>query len=84
LFALGVTLFQLMTGQLPFRADSMTGLMDRIANAPPPPLRTIRPDLPACVAAIIDRALQKDPAARYQTAGEMAVELRGCAQALTA
>jgi len=84
LFALGVTLFQLMTGQLPFRADSMTGLMDRIANAPPPPLRTIRPDLPACVATIIDRALQKDPAARYQTGGEMATAVRTCARALAA
>ncbi|HXQ31866.1 MAG TPA: protein kinase [Steroidobacteraceae bacterium] len=84
LFALGVTLFQLTTGQLPFRADSMTGLMDRIANAPPPPLRTIRPDLPACVSAIIDRALQKDPAARFQTGGEMAAAVRTCARALAA
>ena len=84
LFALGVTLFQLLAGQLPFRADSMTGLMDKIANAEHPPLRTIRPDLPPCVSSIVDRALKKDPAERYQTAGEMARALRSCAQALKA
>ncbi len=84
LFALGVTLFQLLAGQLPFRADSMTGLMDKIANAEHPPLRTIRPDLPPCVSSIVDRALKKDPAERYQTAGEMALALRACAQALKA
>jgi hypothetical protein len=84
LFALGVTLFQLLAGQLPFRADSMTGLMDKIANAEHPPLHTIRPDLPACVSLIVDRALMKDPAARFATAGEMARALRACAAALQA
>jgi serine/threonine-protein kinase len=84
LFALGVTLFQLLAGQLPFRADSMTGLMDKIANAQHPPLRTIRPDLPPCVAAIVDRALKKDPAERFTSAGEMARAIRACARALTA
>lgn len=84
LFALGVTLFQLLAGQLPFRADSMTALMDKIANAPHPPIRTIRPDLPPCVASIVDRALQKDPADRYATAAEMAKALRACARSMTA
>ncbi len=46
LFSLGVSLFQLLTGQLPFTADSMTGLMQQIAEAPHPPLRAFRPDLP--------------------------------------
>lgn len=78
LFSLGVTLFQLLTGQLPFRADSMTGLMDKIANTPHPPLRSIRPDLPAAVGAVIDRALEKDPERRYQSGLEMAKALRSC------
>jgi len=82
LFALGVTLFQLLAGQLPFRADSMTGLMDKIANSEHPPLHTIRPDLPACVSTIIDRALMKDPVARFATAGDMARALRACAAAI--
>jgi serine/threonine-protein kinase len=84
LFSLGVTLFQLLTGQLPFRADSMTGLMDKISNAPYPPLRTIRPDLPPCVGLILDRALAKDPAARFPTAADMARALRDCARSLSA
>ena len=83
LFALGVTLFQLLAGQLPFRADSMTGLMDKIANAEHPPLRTIRPDLPPCVSSIVDRALKKDPAERFATAGDMARALRACAPSVT-
>ena len=81
LFALGVTLFQLLAGQLPFRADSMAGLMDKITNSPHPPLKTIRPDLPPCTSAIVDRALQKNPADRFATAGEMARFLRACARA---
>ena len=84
LFSLGVTLFQLLAGQLPFRADSMTGLMDKIANAPHPPLRSIRPDLPPCVSAIVDRALMKEQAMRFATAGEMARALRACARTLSA
>jgi serine/threonine-protein kinase len=83
LFALGVTLFQLLAGQLPFRADSMAGLMDKITHSPHPPLKTIRPDLPPCTSAIVDRALQKNPADRFATAGEMARFLRACARACT-
>ncbi len=84
LFALGVTLFQLLAGQLPFRADSMTGLMYKIANSQHPPLKTIRPDLPPCVTSIIDRSLQKDPAQRYATGAEMAKALRACARSVSA
>ena len=78
LFSLGVSLFQLLTGQLPFTADSMTGLMQQIAEAPHPPLRAFRPDLPACVEKIIDRALAKDPDARYDTGAQMAAALEDC------
>ncbi len=83
LFALGVTLFQLLAGQLPFRADSMAGLMDKITHSQHPPLKTIRPDLPPCTSAIVDRALQKNPADRFATGGEMARFLRACARACT-
>jgi eukaryotic-like serine/threonine-protein kinase len=78
LFSLGVSLFQLLTGQLPFTADSMTGLMQQIAEAPHPPLRAYRPDLPACVESIIDRALAKNPDARYDSGGQMAAALDEC------
>jgi serine/threonine-protein kinase len=78
LFSLGVSLFQLLTGQLPFTADSMTGLMQQIAEAPHPPLRAFRPDLPACVEGIIDRALTKNPEARFETGAQMAAALDDC------
>jgi predicted Ser/Thr protein kinase len=81
LFALGVSLFQLLAGELPFRAESMAGLMEKIIHSPHPSLRTLRPDLPACVSVIVDRALQKDPNDRFQSAGEMARFLRACAKA---
>jgi eukaryotic-like serine/threonine-protein kinase len=78
LFSLGVSLFQLLTGQLPFSADSMTGLMQQIAEAPHPPLRAFRPDLPPCVESIIDRALAKNPDARYDSGAQMAAALEDC------
>jgi eukaryotic-like serine/threonine-protein kinase len=78
LFSLGVSLFQLLTGQLPFTADSMTGLMQQIAEAPHAPLRALRPDLPACVESIIDRALAKNPDARYDSGAQMAAALDDC------
>ncbi len=78
LFSLGVSLFQLLTGHLPFTADSMTGLMQQIAEAPHPPLRAFRPDLPVCVDSIIDRALAKNPAERFESGAQMAAELDDC------
>jgi eukaryotic-like serine/threonine-protein kinase len=78
LFSLGVSLFQLLTGHLPFTADSMTGLMQQIAEAPHPPLRAYRPDLPACVESVIDRALAKTPEARFESGAQMAAALEDC------
>ena len=78
LFSLGVSLFQLLTGHLPFTADSMTGLMQQIAEAPHPPLRSYRPDLPACVEGVIDRALAKTPEARFESGAHMAAALEDC------
>jgi eukaryotic-like serine/threonine-protein kinase len=78
MFSLGVSLFQLLTGQLPFSADSMTGLMQQIAEAPHPPLRAFRPDLPICVEAVIDRALAKNPDDRYDSGAQMAAALDDC------
>jgi serine/threonine-protein kinase len=78
LFSLGVSLFQLLTGQLPFSADSMTGLMQQIAEVPHPPLRAFRPDLPDCVDSVIDRALAKDPEARFDSGAQMAAALEDC------
>jgi eukaryotic-like serine/threonine-protein kinase len=76
IFSLGVTLYQLLTGSLPFTADSMATLMFKIANEPHPAASVVRPDLPAALNAVVDKALQKDLAQRYQRAGELAADLR--------
>jgi serine/threonine-protein kinase len=79
-FSLGVSLFQLLTGMLPFRSDSMPGLMKAIAMQSHPPLRTIRPDLPSALAEALDQALQKDPDARFGSAATMAQALHDCSR----
>jgi serine/threonine-protein kinase len=78
LFSLGVMLFQMACGKLPFEGDSMAQLMFRIANEPHPDIRGINPNLPDCVVAIIDKALTKDPDVRYQTGAEFARDVRTC------
>ncbi|MBI2296334.1 MAG: CHASE2 domain-containing protein [Betaproteobacteria bacterium] len=83
LFSLGVTLYQLACGNLPFQGDSMAQLMFKIANEPHPDIRTYNPKLPACVAAIVNRTLAKDPESRYQDGEQMAKALRLCLQSLS-
>jgi serine/threonine-protein kinase len=78
LFSLGVTLFQLACGRLPFEGESMAQLMFKIANEPHPDIRTIKPDLPDCLGGILDKALVKDADHRYQTGAEMAADIRTC------
>jgi serine/threonine-protein kinase len=80
LFSLGVMLFQLSTGELPFQGDSMATLMYKIANEPHPDPTTIRKGLPRCISIIINRALSKNIEKRYQRASQMAADLRKCAQ----
>lgn len=79
LFSLGVTLYQLASGRLPFEGDSMAQLMYRIANEAPTDIRTVRPDLPACLVEILAKVLAKKPEARYTSGAELAEALRQCA-----
>ena len=79
LFSLGVTMYQLLAGQLPFQADSMATLMFKIANEPHAEVTVIRAELPAGVNQILDKALQKDPDQRYQRGADFAKDVRACA-----
>lgn len=84
LFSLGVTFFQLLTGELPFVGESISSLMYKITNGDPRDILKIRPALPICVKAIITKALQKEPEKRYQTGAEFATALRRCQQNIIA
>ncbi len=79
LFSLGVTLYQLLAGQLPFQAESMATLMFKIANDMHAPVTTLRPDLPGCINTLMDRVLQKNPDMRYPRGADFAHDLRACA-----
>ena len=79
LFSLGVTFYQLSCGSLPFQGDSMTQLMFKIANEPPIDILSVNPALPECVVEIINKALAKNVAERYQSGDELAQAVRACA-----
>lgn len=83
LFSLGVMLYQLCSGALPFNGDTMTQLMFKIANEPPVDIRSVNPEVPECLVAILDRALAKDAAHRFPSGSEMAEALRACRSLLT-
>jgi CHASE2 domain-containing sensor protein len=82
LFSLGVSLYQLACGKLPFAGDSMAQLMFRIANEPHVDILSVNPDLPPCVVAIINKALAKKIEDRYESGGAMAEAIRQCAASL--
>jgi eukaryotic-like serine/threonine-protein kinase len=77
-FALGVSLYQLLCGQLPFRAESMPRLMQKIATEPHASVRLVRPELPECIDPILTRTLAKSADDRYAHCGELASALRDC------
>jgi tRNA A-37 threonylcarbamoyl transferase component Bud32 len=81
LFSLGVTLYQMLCGQLPFVGDSMAQLMFKIANETHPDVRSVNPAVPDALVVVIDRALCKDIEQRYQGGDEMARDLRNCLNA---
>ncbi len=82
LFSLGVSLYQLACGKLPFEGDSMAQLMFRIANEPHTGILSINPDVPPCVVAIINKSLAKKIEDRYASGSAMAEAIRQCAAGL--
>jgi serine/threonine protein kinase len=78
LFALGSTFFRLATGRLPFEADSEFTIMYKIVQDAPLDIASLRPDIPGCVRAVVERALAKDVGQRFQSGHEMAEAMRRC------
>ncbi|MES2090110.1 MAG: serine/threonine-protein kinase, partial [Pseudomonadota bacterium] len=83
-YSLGVSMFQLLTGYLPYRNDSMAQLMRSIAQEAVPNVCDLRDDLPRPLGDIVALALQKHPATRYANGHQMAEDLRAVAAMLPA
>ena len=74
-YSVGVILYEMLTGEVPFNADSFMGILTRHISDKPTPPRELREDIPQEVEAIILKALSKKPEGRYQSMAEMAVAI---------
>jgi len=77
-YSLGVVLFELLTGEVPFPGDNVVAVAMRHLYERPPNLCERRPDVPPRLAAAVERALAKEPAQRFASMDAFAVELRSC------
>ena len=81
-FSLGVVFYEMLGGLHPFRADSFVATCDRILHEDPPPPGRVNPEVPAVLDRVVMRALEKDPDARYASAGAMLAELGSLGEAV--
>ena len=81
IFSAAVVLYELMAGRRPFEASTPTATLLKIVQEAPPPITS--PDVPPALVAVIEHALAKKPADRYQTAAELGAELRAIRSALS-
>lgn len=80
LFSLGVTLYELLAGEVPFKATNIAVLMTKITSEDPVPVSNRRAGIPPSVDAVLSKALAKRPENRFTNGGEMAIALRNCAK----
>jgi len=78
LFSLGIVLYEMLTGRLPFRGEHETAMMYEIVNVEPPPPSSIRPEIDADMDRIVLGCLEKDPNERTQSARQVSVDLKRC------
>jgi serine/threonine-protein kinase len=74
-YSLGVVLYEMLTGDVPFRAETQVGVAMKHVNEPMPDVQAKRPEVSAAVASVVDRATTKDPRDRYGTVAEMVRDL---------
>ena len=77
IFSLGVVLYEMITGQLPFKGEHEAAILYSIANETPEPLARYKANVPERLQRMVDKALEKDLSTRYQTTADMAADLRG-------
>ena len=75
IYSLGVVLYEMLAGRVPFEGDSSVAIAMQHVSDPPPPLRALAPDVPESLALVVAHAMLKDPAQRYGSADEFAADL---------
>jgi eukaryotic-like serine/threonine-protein kinase len=75
IWALGIVLYEMLAGRVPFQADTLPELCVKVLQQPPTPLLSLRPDLPPEIERIVGRCLQKDRAHRYANVAELAMDI---------
>ena len=75
IYSLGVTMYELLSGRLPFQASNAVAMINKILNEDPTPIKSIRPDIPTKLVEIVETAMAKDPAKRYPAWYAMARDL---------
>ena len=76
LYSVGVVLYEILTGQVPFDSESAVSIAIKHIGETPRSIRELKPELPRALEQILQKALSKDPADRYQSASEMAADLK--------
>jgi CHASE2 domain-containing sensor protein/tRNA A-37 threonylcarbamoyl transferase component Bud32 len=82
LFSLGVVLYQMCSGELPFKGESMATLMYSIVNDPAVDIGTVKPDIPGPMRKVIHNAIGKKPEKRYQSGKKLSAHLKVCSERL--